>query len=212
MLDTFDIVFQSAIDDAPRCALSVAGLRERGTSYGVFARRGSSVTTLEDPGRLRLTGVSAVPELSMAFLRESSLADYLELVDQTASVESFRRYSLPLSEDEGYCPHGAEDLTLECDVTNGVSPMRCRRCGGFVSRYSLGLPSELSTELWAWESDYLALFDLWLYSSTYDAYAGSELRDRSRAVHLEATRLAGAISAATGAAVEYAPTQIPLPE
>jgi len=73
-------------------------------------------------------------------------------------------------------------------------PLFCTDCSGQIFPSALALTEELAGELVAWQRVYAALYDLWLDSSAYEAYARSALLAPSGEVNRRGLALARKLS------------------
>jgi len=73
-------------------------------------------------------------------------------------------------------------------------PLFCTECTGQVFPTALHLSEELAQDLVSWRTVYAALYDLWLDSSDYEAFARAALLDPSGDVNRRGLALAAKLS------------------
>jgi hypothetical protein len=182
--------------------LSYSGLL---TSRGFLARSGCLLSEHSARRNISLSGILCGPLAIEDSLHDATIASHFDELQQLSRSKPVSRCETATATlDERYCTHRSwKEFELRADVLLGVSPLRHRRCGGFVPRYLPALSMQTRDELWKWDIQFSHVYDLWLTNGPYEQWARKQLNNPTSMLNRHGAILANAIAGELGCRVLF---------
>ena len=171
-------------------------------SKGFLARKAWFVC--EDEQTLRVGGLACCHDCIARARTDPQISAVLEDLRASNAARHRVRYSkAPGTKDLKYAsgPPWA-GLTLVCEPILGISPVRTKD-GAIVARCRLKLSPDLSEDLWTWDVEYDQVYNSWLVSGDYEAWAAHELSDDASILNQKGVKLAERLAQELSCPVEY---------